>query len=99
VNREGGINKNQLHFWIAHGRNWVTVIIVKLMRKKKTSLGPGKKRQKIQQNTATLQCGPKAVDNTFRVMAALETESVFAWIHYTRAAHSGLAYFLLSSFQ
>lgn len=42
MNREGGkINKNQLHFWIAHSRNWVTVIIVKLKRgeKKKRQVG------------------------------------------------------------
>jgi len=37
--------------------------------------------QKVTGNTATLQCGPKSVDNTSSVMIPLQTESVFAWIH------------------
>jgi hypothetical protein len=53
----------------------------------------------VTENTATLQCGPKILDNTFCVLAALETDSVFAWIHYTRAALSVAPYSLLLSFQ
>jgi hypothetical protein len=53
----------------------------------------------VTENSATLQCGPKIVDNTFSVLAALETESVFAWIHYTRTALPVVPYSPLLSFQ